>query len=377
MAEYSRIARGNFQSNGVTQPIYLPFAPDVVKFWNYSVYADPDQHEIAEAYWSSQMGEGTALVKLFNATPVLTTGLVLSNGITVFSAGQLLQYGPKVQITSIAKSALSTGGTTINFASNPFSEGDVIIFEGLYQSPTTGMAQLCGMTFEVTSATSTSIVIDYNTNGSNFTSLSGSPAGAYARKVLYPYLYEPGVSYIQSIGVTGSVITVTTTSPHNFVLGQTIGFRIPPAFGTVELNALPNVQIPGSPKYYYVSRVTSNSQFQIQVAGASAFTAFNTNQPIASVPGLDFPQVYAVGDVNTGGIQYTGGALYPSPVFPTYQNGVATIGGPAIQGAFVNNTYSGFAIGTGAAASDEDSVLVGQAGDQIYWEAYLMDLTVQ
>lgn len=376
MAEYSRIARGSFISTGSAQAVYLPFAPDTVKLWNYSSFATPAQHGIPEAYWSSQMGQGFAAVKLFNATPVLTTGVVTANGISTFAAGQLLQYGPRIQIQVAAQSATPSGGTTFTVASNPFVIGDVVIFEGLYQSSTTGMAQICGMPFVVTDQnySSTTFAINFNTNGSNFTSLSGSPAGAYVRKVLYPYLYEPGVAFIDAITLDATTATIQTTAAHNFVVGQTVGFRIPPVYGTVELNALPNAAIPGSPKYFYVTLVLSDTAFVIKAA-ASNFTAFNTNQPIASVPGLDFPQVFAVGDVNNGGIQYSGGALYPSPKFPTF-DGVSSIGGPAIQGAFVNNTYSGFAIGAGSAVSDSSSVLVGESGDVIYYEAILADMTV-
>jgi len=371
MAEYSRIARGSFVSTGSAQAVYLPFAPDVVKMYNYSSFATPAQHGIPEAYWSSQMGQGYAAVKLFNATPVLTTDVVTANGVSTFSAGQLLQYGPKIQIVS----ATAANPIVFTVAANTFVVGDVVIFEGLYQSSTTGMAQICGMPFVVSAATATTFSVVYPGNGSNFTALTGSPAGAFVRKVLYPFLYEPGVSFIGAITLGATTATITTTAPHCYTVGQAVGFRIAPAYGTVELNALPNASIPGSPKYYYVSGVTSNTQFVIQAMGASGFTAFNANQPITSVPGLDFPQVFAMGDVNTGGIPFSGGALYPSPKFPTFA-GVSSIGGPAIQGAFVNNTYSGFAIGAGATATDASAVLVGAAGNVIYWDAYLMDLTV-
>jgi hypothetical protein len=70
----------------------------------------------------------------------------------------------------------------------------------------------------------------------------------------------------------------------------------------------------------------------------------------------------AVGDVNTGGLAISSGsALYPSPVV----NGVSTINGPAISGAFVNNTRQGFIIG---------AAIAGSLNNVLYYRAYLHDL---
>jgi len=364
MAEYSKIARGSFTSTGASKVISLPFAPTHVELWNYTSAATPANHGIPRAVWDAYMGQGYAVCDLFNATPVLTTGVVVSNGISSFSAGLNWSFGPQKQIIG----ATAANPIVFNVTAHGYSVGDTVMFEGLYQSATTGMAQICGMPFRVSAvgdADHFSVV--WPGNGSNYTALSTSPTGAFVKKVNYPFLYAPGVSYIEAISL-GATTTVTTTAAHNYVVGQEIAFRIPSAWGTVELNSLPNGLIPGSPLYYIVTSVTSATQFVCN-AVSTGMSAFNTNQPIASVPGLQFPQVVAVGDVNTGGVQYSGGNLYPSPVV----NGVSTINGPAIQGAFVNNTRQGFVIGAGACASDASSVLVGANNDVIYWVATYSD----
>ena len=93
-----------------------------------------------------------------------------------------------------------------------------------------------------------------------------------------------------------------------------------------------------------------------------------------------------MGDVNTGGVQISGGSpLYPSPYSVaigdgnTATNGVLTnrintINGPAIQGAYVNNTSQGFIIGSGAGTVLTTSSLVGDAEDLIYWRALSHDM---
>lgn len=365
MAEYSKIARGTFTSTGVAKAIYLPFQPNIIRMTNYSAAATPAQNGVPYATWDASMGQGFGVISAFNATPVLTTDVIIANGFSTFAAGLDFQYGAQIQISGITKASPAVVTTA---SAHGYSTGDIVIFQGLYQSSTTGMPQISGMPFAVTVTGSTTFTIPWNTNQSNYTALSASPTGAFVKKVLYPFLYAPGVSFITAI-TTGTTTAITTTAPHNLVLGQEVAFRIPSTWGTTQLNSLPNNTIPGSPIYGYVTIVNSSTQVTVSI-NSTGFTAYTSNQTVASVPGLSFPQIVAVGDLNTGGVQYSGGNLYPSPVV----NGVSTINGPAISGSYVNNTRQGFLIGAGAGATLTSAVLVGANGNVIYWEAILSDM---
>lgn len=368
MAEYSRIAKGHFTSTGAAKPIYLPFQPDAIELYNFTSFTTPAQHGVPFAYWDVSMGQGFAVENVFNVTPVLTTDKVTVNGFSTFAAGLMLQYGPPLAISGITAASPAVVTTS---SAHGLATGDVVILEGLVQSATTGMQQIATIPFVITRTSSTAFSIVFDASQSNFTALSGTPTGANVRKVLYPFLYAPGQSVVTAI-TTGTTTTVTTSAPNNFVVGQQIAFHIPRAYGTIELNQLPDNLIPGSPLNYYVLSLTSSTVF-VCSADTSSATAFNSNQTFASYPGLQFAQVCAVGDVNTGGVQISSGsALYPSPVI----NGVSTINGPAIQGAFVNNTRQGFVIGAGAGTADSSSVLVGANTNVIYWRAYLSDIAV-
>lgn len=355
MAEYSRLAKGHITSTGGQVAVVLPFTPDYVELVNYTALTTPTNNFVTNVWWDAQMGQGAAALMKFNATPVLTSATTTTNGISTFSGGLSFQYGAQQQIIG----ATAANPIVFNVTAHGYGVGDVVVFEGLYQSATTGMPQISGMPFVISAvgdADHFSVV--WPGNGSNYTALSASPTGAFVKKVLYPFLYAPGVAFIEAI-TTGTTTTVVTTAPHNFVVGQEIAFRIPSAWGTTQLNSLPNTSIPGSPIYYFVTSVTNSTTF-VCSANSTGFTAFNTNQTVASVPGLSFPQVLAVGDVNTGGVAYSGGVYYPSPVV----NGVSTINGPAISGSFVNNTAQGFLIGATAAPT---------ASQTIYWRAFLHD----
>lgn len=374
MTEYSRMAKGSFTSTGATKVVNLPFIPDRIKLVNYTASAAFTQHLIPSAEWDVTMGQGFGVCTYCNgATPVLTTAVITSAGFSTFSAGLSQQFGATQQIVGIT----AANPAVVNVTAHGYSVGDTVILQGLKQSASTGMQQIAGIPFTITAVGDANhFTLNWDASGGNYTALSGSPTGALVKKVLYPFLYVPQDNVVSFI-TTGTTTTVKTTMYHNFEVGQEIAFRIPTAWGTTQLNSLPDVVIPGSPIYGYVTSITDNWTFICSI-NSTGFTAFNVNQPFASYPGEQFPQVLAVGDVNTGGNLISAGSpLYPSPQFPTSTNRVATINGPAIRGAFVNNTSQGFIIGTGnavfQATPDTSSHLVGANADVIYWEAFLDD----
>jgi len=379
MAEYSRIAKGHVTTvtGGGTPVINLPYQPVMVKWWNQTAYATPTNTWVANGYWDISMGQGAGLIEKFNATPVLTTASLTSGGVTSFAAGTLLQYGPFIPLGGSGGIAL-TSGTTLTVtttAAHGLVPGNWVTFQNLYETATTGIQQIAGIPFQVlTVGSTTTFTISWNGTNSNsyYTAIDGSATGNPGfKQILYPCLYEPGVSFIWSISTTNGVTTVSTTAPHNFQISQEIAFRIPAIYGSIELNSLPDVPIPGSPIYYYVNTVPTSNTFTF--LGAPNYTAFTVqNVPFASFVGLQFPKVLAVGDVNTGGQQISAnqpGVLYPSPLL---YNGFSTtiapsINGPAILGAYVNNTSQGFFIGTSGA---------NIAAQVIYWEAEYPDYSV-
>lgn len=373
MAEYSRLAKGRFTSTGQAQIVNLPFKPDYVQLLNESVMATPAADRMVKAFWDASNATGVTLIDIFNGATVYTTDSVATNGISTFSAGLMLQFGPNIAVSTITKANPAVVTTS---SAHGLKSGDVVIFDNIYQTSTTGMQQIAGVHFTVTVTGSTTFTIPWNTNQSNYTAYTlATPAfaPAFIKKVLYPYLYAPGVNVISAI-TTGTTTTIDTTDAHNFVVGQEVAFRVPTAWGTQQLNSLPNQTIPGSPIYGYVIAVTDYNTVVVNI-DSTAYTAFNSNQTFASFVGLSFAQIVAVGDVNTGGVQISAGsALYPPPyVVPIGTTRVNTINGPAIQGAYFNNTSQGFIVGAGTAVTDTTVILVGAAGNIISWRAYIHD----
>ncbi len=379
MAEYSRLAKGKFTSNGLAHAVILPFVPDYIELINYTAAAAMTDDVLPFAWWDNSMGQGFAVVERSTGS-ALVSDIIIANGFSTFQAGLSLQYGPvvahggsPVSEFTISKASPAVVTTTGNHG---LATGDVVIFSNLYQTATTGMQQIAGIPFTVTVTGLTTFTINWDTSGSNYTvfdtSTSTGNVGSY-KKVLYPALYFPGDLVVSAV-TTGTTTIIKTTTQHNYQVGQEVGFRIPAAWGPIQLNELPNVVIPGSPIYGYVVSVTDFQTFVVNI-NSTGYAAFNANQTFASFVGLKWPQVVAVGDVNTGGVSISAGSqLYPSPQYSyAAVNDVNTINGPAIKGAFVNNTRQGFIVGAGASVGDVDAHLVGAAEDVIYWRAFLHD----
>jgi hypothetical protein len=385
MAEYSRLASGNVPSTGGATPVVLPFIPNYIEISNKTRLAATNSG-VSRAWWETDMGQGAAfLTTTTSATSDLTsfidalggtgstTGNTAGTGFTTIKAGLALQYGPTVFLGasgSISKNATAPLVTTT--AAHGLIVGQVVVFSNLYQTATTGMQQIAGIPFVVATVPSTTtFTINWNTSTSNYTAIATGGLNTLAsfKQVLYPALYAPGQAIISAITL-GTTTTIQTTAPSNVVVGQEVGFHIPTIWGTSQLNELPNVIIPGSPIYGYVVSVTNSTTFIVNI-NSSAFTAYNANQPFINFPGLLFPIVVPVGDVNTGGLQISAGSqLYPSPqVYNGFSGSITvpvnTINGPAIQGAYINATFQGFIIG---------SAISGTVADVIYWRAYMSDI---
>ena len=379
MAEYSRMAKGSFTAAGTTAIVPLPFTPDYVELWNYSIIKTAATLSVARAWWDNKLLDGSnnpTMIELYSGSTTATVFDTITNtssnlGINSFQGGLLNQFGPTLTVTGITAANPAVVTTSTNHG---YQVGDTVIMQGIALASTNNMQLLNNVPFTITAVTSNTFTIKWNASGGNYVN-SGFTAASLVKKVLYPFLYLPQDNVISAI-TTGSTTTIATTMYHNLEPGQEIAFRVPTLWGTTQLNSLPNNVIPGSPIYGYVTSVTDNWTFVCNF-NSSSFTAFTNNfaMTAATLPGLTYPQVLSVGDVNTGGLSFgvlNTTTLYPPPGFPTSTNRVGTINGPAIRGAFVNNTSQGFTIGAGTAAVAGTATMIAN-GNIILWHAYQHD----
>jgi hypothetical protein len=105
-----------------------------------------------------------------------------------------------------------------------------------------------------------------------------------------PQYYEPSRFVISALTL-GIVTNITTSVPHNYVVGQQIRVLIPPFYGTYQISG----------QQGYVISVPSSTQVIVDInsSGANAFVSSPSYGPTQ-------PQIVAIGDVNSGVINSNG-----------------------------------------------------------------------
>ena len=106
---------------------------------------------------------------------------------------------------------------------------------------------------------------------------------------IMPAFYLPRVFYIEAIAL-GSTTLITTTLPHNYVIGQTIRLVIPPTYGARSLNERQGIVIAIPAPNQVLTTIYSQ--------GIDPFIPTPTYGPTP-------PQILPIGDINNGGINNT------------------------------------------------------------------------
>lgn len=124
------------------------------------------------------------------------------------------------------------------------------------------------------------------------------PAPPYANLPITAQYYAPSQFIISNI-ILGITTIVETDSFFNYVIGQQVRLIVPLIYGSFQLNEL---------TAYVISLTSSNS---VEIALNSSL---NVNQFIAGTQS-PYPQIMAIGDVNTG-YQSTTGSNIPLVTIP-------------------------------------------------------------
>ena len=114
------------------------------------------------------------------------------------------------------------------------------------------------------------------------------PIPAYQNVPIEAQYFQPSRFVISAIS-QGYTTTVTTSTSHNYVIGQLVRFLIPRNCGTIELNEQSG----------YVLSIPSTTQVVVGIS-TIGFNAF-----IAGT-GTSQPQILALGDIGNGAINATG-----------------------------------------------------------------------
>lgn len=115
------------------------------------------------------------------------------------------------------------------------------------------------------------------------------PVPPYANVPIHVEYYQPKIFVISAISL-GITTLVTTSTDHDYVIGQEVRLIIPPSFGCRQLNGISG----------YVLSIPALNQVVLDIN-----SSVNVDPYIASTATTK-AQIVAVGDINSGIISSTG-----------------------------------------------------------------------
>ncbi len=237
---FTIITGGSFTSTGAGVKVPLPSSADYFVATNFTqMPLAPATAVVFRSEWfGPKFGVGQSLpndgvrwkkTNSTNAVNVDTFGTsTASNGFTYVTSSPVVEAQAANAITAI---------TAVNPAvvtqTNTYSNGDI-----LYLYSTTGMLQISGMPFQISSVSGSG----YTLLGLPATASNGFAAAAtagFTRRVSKYNAVEPEYMFITNISqATQAVVTTSIDPADHYVVGQLIHFSVPATLGMKEISGL-------------------------------------------------------------------------------------------------------------------------------------------
>lgn len=280
---FTIISQGTYTSTGAEKNINCPSDVDYFVTQNLTQSATAPGGSAVVCTKGEWISGGNYLPGDGLRTYKVITNALLQNNFSDASGGAAAVGGftfyssypqPGAPVTG---SGITNANPAVVTVTNTFSEGNIVV---LYN--TTGMLQIGGMPFTISSV-----------SGSGFT-LLGLAAGSFAtaatavtaRLLAQEAPVEPACLYVTAISLDARAV-VTSSIANSYVLGQKVYFSVPASYGMTQIDTLTGtitavsgttVPINGAPG------ALSAYQFQVNI-DSSAFTAFafpaSTSSPAA------------------------------------------------------------------------------------------------
>ena len=220
------VTQGSFTSTGVSTYIPIPSGIDSFKVWNYTTLAAGGAGTGVMYEWRKGYADRYALeyTKLA-ADESITAAIITTNGFTVYDSTSD-PVGPLLATIT----TFDAGGVAplVNAAAHGLVTGDVVRLINIL-----GGQQLGGIDYTV----------ERNAAGSfylvNMPTIVATTTGSW-RKIKWDPIFYPRERVITEVAETaaGGQALVTLSVTHGYTVGQVVSFRVPSAFGMVELDGL-------------------------------------------------------------------------------------------------------------------------------------------
>jgi hypothetical protein len=275
---FTILTGGHFTSTGAGVKIPLPSSADYMEVFNQTKLAASNPNAVTISRWfGPKFGTGASAadggVKTVKTTADLTS-TYSSGGFTYVTSSPVIEAQSANAIT-----AITNANPAVVTQTNTYSNGDILQFYS-----TTGMLQIGGMNFEISSV-----------SGSGYT-LLGLPAtvsngfaaagtAGFTRRISKYAAVEPQFMFITNISqATQAVVSFSVDPSLYYVVGMKFYFSVPFSFGMYQMNGLTG-------KIVAVNAVSATSNigaYNVTVdIDTSAFNAFafpaSTSSPTAGL----------------------------------------------------------------------------------------------
>ena len=277
--------RGSFTTSataGTPQRIAVPSGVDYIKWINTSRYgtainsATANLRYVRGEYYAN-MAAGSCLIDRQDQSATETTleaAQITSNGITLIDDGDPASFAAVATANPAFNQA--DGATFTTGSAHGLAVGDVVRVYGL-----TGALQYAGLLLSVVTVPSTTTF----TCRLNTTGITQATAG-FVKKIASGRLFYPQNRQIAAITV-GTTTVIRLTVQHYYEVGDKVSFRIPDAYGMVELDGLVG-------EVTAVNAALATNTITVDI-DSSAFTAFAF--PTSANFQTSFAQVIPVGEI--------------------------------------------------------------------------------
>lgn len=220
----------SFTSDGAAKKILLPGNADYFRTWNVTQLAASNPNTVTQGEWfgakfgagASPAGQGLKTVK---TTANLTSAFAAGTGFTYVATAPVIEAQSANAIT-----AITAASPAVVTQTNTYSEGDILQFYG-----TTGMLQLGGMNFQISSVSGSG----YTLTGLRAAGFAAPGTAGFTRRISKYAAVDPQFLFVTEVTKATQAVVRTSVDPSAYyVVGMKIHFSIPYSFGMTELNGL-------------------------------------------------------------------------------------------------------------------------------------------
>lgn len=232
MLPFQVIDGGSFTSDStLAKQLALSDQPDLFWIRNRTAWGDDAAETSVESWYRKGMAGGSAQT----ADQAVTTGILSTEAVT--SGGfTFIDTANPPTFTGLATTAIT--GNAGTFVVTMANTGSISVGDWVRLYGTTGELQIAGYTFQVTAVSvNTSITLGYMASAVSAGGLAVFAADATAGTVkkYIPNRMYPRWSYIAMITQATQAV-VYFTGKNDYTPGEILSFRVPSAFGMLEMD---------------------------------------------------------------------------------------------------------------------------------------------